>query len=210
MRLGFRAWRWVAFVLALAAGLGVAASLEAQTGTGAATTTTNPPAAGTSAAGAPATGQKLVTAVPTQIFRAWALDCLVPTTGANAGKRVCFIHHESKAATDPKLVAARAVIRHAGPDRKLMLIVQVPPNTVQASGLTAAIDAGTPVPIAISGCLPQFCYGATELTEALAAAAKAGHQMTLVFTAKDAGAQNVAVPLLGVTAALAALEQTGS
>ncbi len=147
---------------------------------------------------------------PTRVFKAWTLDCIVPKTGPTAGTRVCFIHHEAKAVSDPKLVAARAVIRHSGPDRKLVLIIELPPNTVQASGASAVIDTNQPRQIAIAGCIPKFCYGAIEMTPDLEAAAKAGNQMTLSFTAKDQGAQTVAVPLAGVTAALAALAQTGS
>ena len=147
---------------------------------------------------------------PTQTFKSWALDCLVPKAGANAGKRVCFIHHEARPPAAPKLVAARAVIRHTGPDRKLVLIVELPPNTVQASGASAAIDTSPPVAIPLAGCIQQFCYGALELTPALQNAIKVGQQMTLGFTPKDNAKQSVAVPLAGVTAALAALEQTGS
>ncbi|HKF61962.1 MAG TPA: invasion associated locus B family protein [Dongiaceae bacterium] len=149
-------------------------------------------------------------AFPTQTFKSWALDCLVPKAGPSAGKRVCFIHHEARPPTDPKHVAARAVIRHTGPDRKLVLIVELPPNTVQASGASAAIDTSPPVAIPLAGCIQQFCYGALELTPALQNAIKVGQQMTLGFTPKDYAKQSVAVPLAGVTAALAALEQTGS
>ena len=149
-------------------------------------------------------------AFPTQTFRSWALDCLVPKAGPSAGKRVCFIHHEARPPAAPKLVAARAVIRHTGPDRKLVLIVELPPNTVQASGASAAIDTSPPVAIPLAGCIQQFCYGALELTPALQNAIKVGQQMTLDFTPKDNAKQSVAVPLAGVTAALAALEQTGS
>jgi invasion protein IalB len=147
---------------------------------------------------------------PSQVFKSWALDCLVPKTGSNAGTRVCFIHHEARAPADPKLIAARAVIRHAGAERKLMLIVELPPNTVQAGGATVAIDGGSPEPVAIAGCIPQFCYGALELTPALQSALKVGHEMAVGFTPKDHPSFTVPVPLAGVTAALAALEQTGS
>jgi invasion protein IalB len=147
---------------------------------------------------------------PSQAFKSWSLDCLVPKSGSNAGTRVCFIHHEARATADPKLIAARAVIRHAGADRKLMLIVEMPPNTVQANGATVAIDGGTPEPVAIAGCIPQFCYGALELTPALQTALKVGHDMAVGFTPKDHPPVTVPVPLAGVTAALAALEQTGS
>jgi len=147
---------------------------------------------------------------PSQVFKSWALDCLVPKTGSNAGTRVCFIHHEARAPADPKLIAARAVIRHNGPDRKLVLIVELPPNTVQASGATVAIDGGTPWPVAIIGCIPQFCYGKLDLTSALEDALKIGHEMAVGFTPKDHAAVTIPVPLAGVTAALAALEQTGS
>jgi invasion protein IalB len=147
---------------------------------------------------------------PSQAFKSWALDCLIPKTGSNAGTRVCFIHHEAKAPADPKLIAARAVIRHAGAEHKLMLIVELPPNTVQASGATVAIDGGTPELVPIAGCIPQFCYGALELTPALQTTIKVGHDMAIGFTPKDHPALTVGVPLAGVTAALAALEQTGS
>jgi invasion protein IalB len=147
---------------------------------------------------------------PSQVFKSWALDCLISKTGSNAGSRVCFIHHEARPAADPKLVAARAVIRHSGPDRKLVLLVQLPPNTVQANGATVAIDGGTPSPIAITGCIPKFCYGAIDLTPALQTALKVGHEMAVGFTPKDHPPLTVPVPLAGVTAALAALEQTGS
>ena len=147
---------------------------------------------------------------PTQTFKSWTLDCLLPKAGPSAGKRVCFIHHEARPLADPKHVAARAVIRHTGPDRKLVLIVELPPNTVQASGASAAIDTSPPVAIPLAGCIQQFCYGALELTPALQNAIKVGQQMTLGFTPKDYAKQSVVVPLAGVTAALAALEQTGS
>jgi invasion protein IalB len=147
---------------------------------------------------------------PTQTFKSWALDCLLPKAGPSAGKRVCFIHHEARPPADPKHVAARAVIRHTGPDRKLVLIVELPPNTVQASGASAAIDTSPPMAIPLAGCIEQFCYGALELTPALQNAIKVGQQMTLGFTPKDYAKQSVVVPLAGVTAALAALEQTGS
>ena len=164
------------------------------------------------ALGGAALGQTAGTppAFPTQTFKSWALDCLVPKAGPNAGKRVCFIHHEARPPADPKHVAARAVIRHTGPDRKLLLIVELPPTTVQASGASAAIDTSPPVAIPLAGCIQQFCYGALELTLALQNAIKVGQQMTLGFTPKDYPKQSVVVPLAGVTAALAALEQTGS
>jgi invasion protein IalB len=185
--LAWRQARSAAGPLTLIAGLALAGAAGAQTGTG------TPPAP-----------------FPTQNFKSWNLDCLIPKTGASAGTRVCFIHHEAKAPADPKLVAARAVIRHSGPDRKLVLIIELPPNTVQASGATAVIDTGAARPISIAGCIPQFCYGAIELTAELEDAAKGGHEMSLGFTAKDNGPQTVKIPLAGVTAALAALEQTGS
>lgn len=149
---------------------------------------------------------------PTQTFKSWALDCLIPKAGASAGKRVCFIHHEARPPADPKLVAARAVVRYtgAGADRKLVLIVELPPNTVQANGASAVIDAAAPLAIPLSGCIKQFCYGALELTPALQTALKVGHEMTLGFTAQEHGQQTVLVPLSGITAALAALEQTGA
>ena len=149
---------------------------------------------------------------PTQTFKSWALDCLIPKAGANAGKRVCFVHHEARPPADPKLVAARAVVRYtgAGADRKLVLIVELPPNTVQGNGASATIDTGAPMAIPLAGCIKAFCYGALELTPALQTALKVGHQMTLGFTAQDHGLQAVPVPLAGITAALAALDQTGS
>ena len=155
---------------------------------------------------------------PTQTFKSWSLDCLVPKSGTSGttagettgGKRICFIHHEARAAADPKLVAARTVIRHSGPDRKLLLIVELPPNTLQTDGISAVVDVAPARPIPISGCIPKFCYGAIELAPDLAAAVKAGQQMKLSFTARDKGPQTVPVPLSGITAALAALERTGS
>jgi invasion protein IalB len=156
------------------------------------------------------TGTAPAAAFPTQSFKDWALDCLIAKGGASAGKRVCFIHHEAKDTTDPKLVVARAVIRHTGADRKLVLIIELPPNTVQASGASAAIDGATPLQIPISGCIKQFCYGATEVTPTLLNALRVGQQMTLRFTPKDLGLQSVPIPLSGITAALAALEKTGA
>jgi invasion protein IalB len=147
---------------------------------------------------------------PTQTFKSWALDCLVPKNGVTIGKRVCFIHHEAKAPADPKLVAARTVIRHSGPDRKLFLIVELPPNTLQTDGISAVVDLAPARSIPIAGCIPKFCYGAIALTPDLESAAKAGQQMKLTFTARDKGSQTVPVPLSGITAALAALELTGS
>jgi invasion protein IalB len=149
---------------------------------------------------------------PTQTFKSWALDCLIPKTGANAGKRVCFIHHEARPPADPKLVAARAVVRYtgAGASRKLVLIVELPPNTVQGNQASVTVDTGAPMQIPLAGCIPAFCYGALELTPALQTALRVGHQMTLGFTAQDHGPQAVPVPLAGITAALAALDQTGS
>ena len=52
---------------------------------------------------------------PSQVYKSWAFDCLVPKTGSNAGTRVCFIHHEARVRPDPKLVAARAVIATPAP-----------------------------------------------------------------------------------------------
>jgi invasion protein IalB len=164
-----------------------------------------PAMAGAQSASAPAAGNPA-----TQTFKDWALDCLVPKTGEGAGKRVCFIHHEVHSAADPSAIAARLVMRRSGPDRKLALIVQLPPNSVQTSGLSLAIDAGNAYPIAIQACLPKFCYGATDLTAEIENGAKAGHQMNLVFTAKDKGPQQLVVPLSGITAALDALAKTGS
>ena len=148
-------------------------------------------------------------ATPTQTYKDWSLDCVVPMTGASAGKRVCFIHHEARSKTDATLIAARVVIRWAETGHKLMLIVQLPPNTVQGSGFTIAIDTGKPEAVTIQACLPRFCYGAAELTPVLQAAAKVGAQLTLGFTAKGSGTQQVPVSLAGLTAALAGLEKVG-
>jgi invasion protein IalB len=148
-------------------------------------------------------------AVPTQTFKSWALDCLVPKTGEGAGKQVCFIHYEAHSKTDATAIAARVVVRRAGADRKLALIVQLPPNSVQASGVTVAIDANKAYPVAIQACLPKFCYGAIEMTNDIQGEAKAGQQLNLAFSAKDKGPQQVPVPLAGITAALAALEKSG-
>jgi invasion protein IalB len=164
----------------------------AQTGTG----TAQPPAA-------PAAGQ-------TQTFRSWALDCLVPKTGPGAGKRACFIHYEAHDKTDPKQITARAVIRYGGNPRKLTLIFELPPNTTQASGISLTVDLGKPVNMPIQACMPKFCYGATDLSPDLETEAKAGQQLVLGFTAKDKGPQQVPVPLYGITAALDALNKTGS
>jgi invasion protein IalB len=164
----------------------------AQSGTG-----TTPPGA------APATGQ-------TQTFRSWALDCLVPKTGPGAGKRACFIHYEAHDKADPRQIAARAVIRYGGNPRKLTLIFQLPPNTTQAPGISLVVDLGKPLATPIQACLPKFCYGALDLSPDLEAQAKAGHQLMLGFTAKDKGPQQVPVPLYGITAALDALNKTGS
>ena len=161
-----------------------------------------PAIAGAQSAAAPQAGPA------TQVFKDWALDCLVPKTGEGAGKQVCFIHHEVRTA-DGTAIAARLVVRRSGPDRKLTLIVQLPPNSAQASGLTLAIDAGNAYPMAIQACLPKFCYSAIDLTAEIENGAKAGHQMNLVFTAKDKGPQQIVVPLAGVTAAFDALAKTG-
>jgi invasion protein IalB len=149
-------------------------------------------------------------ATPTQSFKDWALDCLVPKTGEGAGKRVCFIHHEVHNHDDAKLISARVVIRRAGPQQKLMLIIQLPPNTTQASGILTTVDVNKPRPVAIQGCLPKFCYGAVEITPDLEAEARAGSQIVLGFAAKDKGPQQISVPLAGITAALVALQKTGS
>lgn len=149
-------------------------------------------------------------ATGTQTFKSWSLDCLVPKTGEGAGKQVCFIHHEARTASDAAAIAARVVVRHSGADRKLALIVQVPPNSVQTSGISVAVDANKAYPVAIQACLPKFCYGAIEMTVDLQGEAKAGLQMNLSFAAKDKGPQQVLVPLAGITAALAALEKSGS
>jgi invasion protein IalB len=148
--------------------------------------------------------------VPSQTFKSWVLDCIVPKTGEGAGKQVCFIHYEAHGKTDATGIAARVVVRRSGPDRKLALIVQLPPNSVQASGMTMAIDANKAYPVAIQTCLPKFCYGALEMTNDLQGEAKAGQQMNLSFTAKDKGVQQIVVPLAGITAALTALVKTGS
>lgn len=148
--------------------------------------------------------------VPSQTFKSWTLDCLVPKTGEGAGKQVCFIHYEAHDKTDAAAIAARVVVRRGGADRKLALIIQLPPNSVQASGISLAIDASKPYPVPIQACLPKFCYGAIELTADLENGAKAGQQMNLGFAAKDKGAQQVIVPLAGITAALAALVKTGA
>ncbi len=147
--------------------------------------------------------------VATQTFKSWALDCLVPKTGEGAGKQVCFIHHEARSKTDATAIAARIVVRRTGADRKLALIVQLPPNSVQANAISVAIDAGKAHPMAIQACLPKFCYGAIEMTIDLQGEAKAGQQMNLTFTAKDKGPQQVSVPLTGITAALGALAKSG-
>ena len=149
-------------------------------------------------------------ATPTQTFKDWALDCIVPKTGEGAGKQVCFIHHEARSKSDATQITARVVVRRAGPDKKLALIVQLPPNSVQASGIAVAVDANKAYPMAIQACLPKFCYGAIEMTTDLQGEAKAGQQMNLTFAAKDKGSQQVPVPLSGITAALGALAKTGS
>lgn len=146
----------------------------------------------------------------TQTFKSWALDCLMPKTGPGAGKRACFIHYEAHDKTDPKQIAARAVIRYGGNPRRLILIFQLPPNTVQVPGISLAVDLGKPVSTSIQACLPKFCYGAMDLSPDLEAQAKAGQQLMLGFTAKDKGPQQVPVPLYGITAALDALAKTGS
>jgi len=146
----------------------------------------------------------------TQTFRSWALDCLVPKTGPGAGKRACFIHYEAHDKTDPKQIAARAVIRYGGNPRKLTLILELPPNTTQASGISLTVDLAKPVAVPIQACMAKFCYGATDLSADLETQAKAGQQLMLGFTAKDKGAQQVPIPLYGITAALDALNKTGS
>ncbi len=148
--------------------------------------------------------------IPTQTYKSWALDCIIPKSGEGAGKQVCFIHHEARSQTDATAIMARVVVRRAGPEKKLALIVQLPPNSVQASGVSVGVDANKPYPMAIQACLPKFCYGAIEMTNDLQGEAKAGQQMNLVFSAKDKGSQQVPVPLSGITAALAALAKTGS
>jgi len=167
------------------------------------------------AAAAPALAQNQSSAAtppatPTQSFREWALDCLVPKSGEGAGKRICFIHHEVRNKDDARLISARVVVRRAGPQQKLMLIIQLPPNTTQLSGIMTTIDVNKPRPVTIQGCLPKFCYGAVEMTPDLQAEVKAGSLMTLSFAARDRGAQQISVPLAGITAALAALQKTGS
>jgi invasion protein IalB len=102
------------------------------------------------------------------------------------------------------------VIRYGGNPRKLNLIFQLPPNTVQASGITLTVDVGKPVTTPIQACLTKFCYSAMDLSANLESQAKAGQQLVLSFTAKDKGPQQVPVPLYGITAALQALDKTGS
>src|SRR5260370_40114073 len=115
------------------------------------------------------------------------------------------MQYEAPSNTDAKAIAARIVVRRPGADRKLALIVQLPPNSVQANAISVAIDANKAHPMAIQACLPKFCYGAIEMTIDLQGEAKAGQQMNLTFTAKDRGPQQGSVPLTGVTAALGAL-----
>ena len=149
-------------------------------------------------------------AFQTQTFKAWSLDCVVPKTGPGAGKRACFIHVEAHDKANPTQIAARAVARYGGTPRKLSLIFELPPNTVPASGLSAVVDLGKPHTAPIQACMPKFCYGSFDLTPDFETEAKAGQQMMLSFTAKDKGAQQVPVPLYGITAALDALDKTGS
>ncbi len=156
------------------------------------------------------TGAVSGAATPTQTFKDWALDCIVPKSGEGAGKQVCFIHHEARSSVDANQITARVVVRRAGPEKKLALIVQLPPNSVQASGISLAVDGNKAYPMAIQACLPKFCYGAIEMTIDLQGEAKAGQQMNLTFAAKDKGSQQVPIPLTGITAALAALAKTGS
>ena len=159
-----------------------------------------------SSASAPASAGQTAT----QTFKSWSLDCLMPKSGAGAGKRVCFIHYEARDKANPGQIAARAVVRYSGNPRKPTLIVELPPNTVQTSGVSLVVDLGKPHAAAIQSCMPKFCYGAYDLTPDFEAEAKAGQQMMLSFAAKDKGAQQVPVPLYGITAALDALNKTGS
>ena len=80
--------------------------------------------------------------VPTQTYKSWALDCIVPKTGEGAGKQVCFIHHEARSKTDATAITARIVVRRAGPDKKLALIVQLAAQF--RSGQRASASASTP------------------------------------------------------------------
>ena len=182
--------RWLAALLPVL--LLTVTSAAAQTGTA------------TSPAGTPSTtGQS-----QTQTFRSWSLDCLVPKTGA--GQRVCFIHYEAPDKTDPGRIAARVVIRYGGTPRKLILILELPPNTTAANGISMAVDLSKPRSAPIQACMPKFCYGAVDFGPDFEAEAKAGQQMMLNFTAKDKGPQQVPVPLYGITSALDALDTTGS
>ena len=164
---------------------------------------------GTGQAGAPPAANQ-TQAFPTQTFKSWALDCLVPKSGPGAGKRACFIHYEAHDKTDPRQIAARAVIRYGGNPRKVTLIFKLPPNTTGPSGISLVVDLGKPHAAPIQACLPKFCYASLDLSADLEAEAKAGQQLMLSFTAKDKGTQQVPVPLYGISAALDALNKTGS
>src|SRR5579871_3432891 len=67
--------------------------------------------------------------IPTQTYKDWALDCIIPTTGEGAGKQVCFIDQEAGSENDAAASSVRVVVRRADHDKNRGLIVEDPPNT---------------------------------------------------------------------------------
>ena len=131
----------------------------------------------------------------------WVFNC----RALSATETVCALNQRI-VETKSKRPIMSLTLRKVGPEKKLVLIVNVPLGIYLATGIGAKVDAGEQFNLVWQTCTQQGCQAALSLDDAKKSAMKSGKQLFVGFKARpDAEAVTVAASLKGVTAGLKAL-----
>ena len=149
----------------------------------------------------------------TKIFKSWTLECATPTPAAGATtqpKPFCIIHHEVPGQNDKTKTLLIATSRYIGKDRKLVMILRLPPVTNLQKGVVFKVDTNPAYQAKIVSCTPQLCTSLFEITDDLLKQLRAGTLMNVEFAVTNGQPPvKLSLPLDGYVTALDALKKTG-
>ena len=149
----------------------------------------------------------------TKVFKSWTFECATPAPAAGATtqpKPFCIVHHEIPSQNDKTKTLLIATSRYIGKDRKLAMILRLPPVTNLQKGVVFNIDTNPAYKAKIVSCTPQLCTSLFEITDDMLKQLRAGVIMNIEFAVTNGQPLvKLTLPLDGYATALDALKKTG-
>lgn len=137
-----------------------------------------------------------------QTFRDWTLAC---ERGAAASPEVCSLRQFVAPKERPRQPVLAVAVGRLTPDRRMAMVVKLPPQADRASGIGVRVDDGQIVSVPIQSCDEGSCTAALTLTNAFLDDMKRGRQMIIAFRGQKQEAAALPVSLSGLTRGLQAL-----